>query len=259
MAPLMTAAPVLEVEDVTRSVVLANGSPLMILSGVSLTVRSGESLAVVGRSGSGKSTLLSIMGLLSAPSSGSVRLWGTDCATLADAARAGLRNERIGFVFQSYSLVPHLTAAQNVALPLDYGVAPSRRAARDRVHSMLDAVGLASLAQRHPRHLSGGEQQRVAIARALVRSPALILADEPTGALDPDTATAVLDVLRSASGAAGCALVVVTHDEEIAATTDRTVRLISGRLAPGQAERDLRSPQFQGPQGPAPVDAGAAS
>jgi predicted ABC-type transport system involved in lysophospholipase L1 biosynthesis ATPase subunit len=232
------AAPVLELRDVTRSLVQANGVPLTILAGVCLSVDDGESVAVVGRSGSGKSTLLSIMGLLSTPSSGSVRLWGTDCAALPDAARAALRNERIGFVFQSYSLVPHLTAAQNVALPLDYGRAVTLRAARERARTLLDAVGLAGLGHRYPRHLSGGEQQRVAIARALVRSPSLILADEPTGALDPGTATAVLDVLRSVSGARGSALVLVTHDDEIAAGMDRTVRLAAGRVASGPPVAD---------------------
>jgi putative ABC transport system ATP-binding protein len=138
-------------------------------------------------------------------------------------------------VFQSYSLIPHLTAAQNVALPCSYGPNLAGRSIKGRVRESLGAVGLADLADRYPRHLSGGEQQRVAIARALVRRPSLILADEPTGALDPDTAEVVLDLLTKATVQEGCALVVVTHDEEIANSLHRTVRLVAGRTIAGAA------------------------
>jgi ABC-type lipoprotein export system ATPase subunit len=220
----------LDVRGVSRRITQANGEPLTILDEVSLTVAGGESVAVVGRSGSGKTTLLSLMGLLSVPTSGQVLLWGTVSASLTDRGRARLRSLHLGFVFQSYSLVPHLSAAQNVALPCSYGPTMSRRQIRTRVGEMLDAVGLSELGARYPRHLSGGEQQRVAIARALVRRPGLILADEPTGALDPDTAGTVLRLLSRATADQGCALVLVTHDQDVAALLDRTVRLVAGRV-----------------------------
>jgi ABC-type lipoprotein export system ATPase subunit len=199
------------------------------VSDVDIAVAEGESVAVMGRSGSGKTTLLSILGLLLPPDSGRVLIGGEDTADLTDRRLSAVRNARLGFVFQNYSLMGHLTAAENVAIPLLQGRTKRGLIAR-RVASALEAVGLADRAESKPVHLSGGEQQRVAIARAIVGNPSIVLADEPTGALDGETAAAVLETLRRATSAASAALVVVTHDETVASTTDRVVRLEAGVL-----------------------------
>ncbi len=222
-----SATPVLVAQGIVREVRQPDGKTLLILGGVDVTVMPGEKIAIMGRSGSGKTTLLAIFGLLSRPTSGTVSILGTEARTLSDRARSAFRNRTIGFVFQSYSLIRHLTAYQNVELPLRYGTrAVAHR--RARVRDSLALVGLADKAKARPKHLSGGEQQRVAIARALIREPSLILADEPTGALDVDTAALVLDALIDACRVRGCALVVVTHDPVIAARMDRTVHLSGG-------------------------------
>lgn len=214
----------------TRRVSLPGRQSLDILRGVDFTVRRGESVAILGRSGSGKSTLLAIMGLLSPVTEGSLALLGTDVTRVSDSSRARLRNKHIGFVFQSYSLVRHLSAAANVALPLLYGAHVGRRERRRRASEALDLVGLAERERSRSRQLSGGEQQRVAIARALVRQPSLVLADEPTGALDVDTGRQVLDVMLRAARDRQAALVVVTHDPQIAAMMSRRVQLLDGVL-----------------------------
>lgn len=233
----MTAPPLSRVSQlvlgavgISKSVTLPNRRPLALLTGVDLSVRAGESVAIVGTSGSGKSTLLSLLGILTQPTEGTVSVCGQDSSRLSDAQRAGLRNRRIGFVFQSYSLVRHLTAAENVELPLRYGRAMGRQMRRRRVSEMLDLVGLADRVSSRPRMLSGGEQQRVAIARALVRRPPLILADEPTGALDVKTASGVLDVLLQATEQRGAALLLVTHDPAVAARMSRVLTLQNGAL-----------------------------
>lgn len=224
---------VLVAEGITREVRHPDGTVLRILGGVDLMVSPGEKVAIMGRSGSGKTTLLAILGLLSMPTSGSVKVLGTDTRKLSDRGRARLRNRQIGFIFQSYSLIRHLNAYQNVELPLRYGRGAGARR-RQRVLDSLSLVGLAGKAKARPKHLSGGEQQRVAIARALIREPSLILADEPTGALDVDTASLVLDALIEACRVRGCALIVVTHDPDVAARMDRTV-LLSGGLVVTEA------------------------
>jgi ABC-type lipoprotein export system ATPase subunit len=225
------AGPVIEAAGLRRVVTLPGRRQLTILRGVDLTVHPGESVAITGRSGSGKTTLLAILGLLSRADHGQLRLVGQDVRGLRDRRRSHLRNRHIGFVFQSYSLVRHLSARRNVELPLRYAAHTARAERRRRVDEALELVGLAGRARSRPRHLSGGEQQRVAIARALVRAPDVILADEPTGALDVDTAGAVLDVLRAACHERRCALVVVTHDPQVASTMSRTVHLVDGALA----------------------------
>lgn len=202
-----------------------------ILDGVDVHVAPGERVAIMGRSGSGKTSLLSILGLLTTPTTGSVELLGEAVADKRDAQRARLRNASLGFVFQSYSLVRHLSAYRNVELPLRYGRRMARAERRERVLAALDAVGLVERGKAYPKHLSGGEQQRVAIARALVRRPAVILADEPTGALDVETADRVLGVLLTATREWNSALVVVTHDPQVAARMDRTIHLDQGRLS----------------------------
>jgi len=185
------------------------------LRGVDLAIGEGEYVAVVGPSGAGKSTLLYLMGLMEAPSSGRVVLFGEDVSGLGDVARSRLRGRAIGFVFQAFNLIPNLKAWENVALPLYYaGVGRAER--RERALAMLDRVGLADRAEHYPAELSGGEEQRVAIARALVIGPMLVLADEPTGNLDRRTGRSVLGLLEGVREA-GATLVVVTHDPEIAA------------------------------------------
>jgi ABC-type lipoprotein export system ATPase subunit len=221
---------VIEASDLRRDVTLPGRRTLSILRGVDLVVRRGESVAITGRSGSGKTTLLATLGLLTPVSHGTLRMAGQDAGALGDWRRSRLRNRHVGFVFQSYSLVRHLSARRNVELPLRYGAFTARPERRRRVSEVLDLVGLGDRQRSRPRQLSGGEQQRVAIARALVRRPAVILADEPTGALDVDTAGQVLGVLRDACQESGTALVVVTHDPHVAAMMSRTVQLIDGRL-----------------------------
>ena len=200
-----------------------------ILRDLSFTVRAGEFIAVMGESGSGKSTLLNLIAGLETADSGTVRIDGVDLMTLDDDARTRLRRAQVGFVFQSFHLLPHLTVAQNVELPLVLlGVGVAERQARTA--EMLGAVGLAERHASPPRELSGGELQRVAVARALVHRPAVVLADEPTGNLDPDTAGTVLTLLREQVRAAGAAGVLVTHSALAAARADRVLQLDHGQL-----------------------------
>jgi putative ABC transport system ATP-binding protein len=200
------------------------------LSGVSLTVESGEFMAVVGRSGSGKTTLLDVAGLLLRPTSGSVLIDGVDAASLPDRHRAAIRATRIGFVFQEYNLLPALSVLDNVLLPRRYG-GGNRASARARARELLDLVGLGNRIRHRPDELSGGQQQRVAIARALVNRPALVLADEPTGAVDSETSTQLVGLMRRLNAEDGTAFVIVTHDLELAGQTDRIVRLRDGEIA----------------------------
>jgi len=202
-----------------------------VLSDLSFSVSAGEFIAIVGESGSGKSTLLNLIAGLETPDSGTVRIGGTDLMALDDDARTELRRARVGFVFQSFHILPHLTVGQNVELPLvllGTGVA-ERRA---RTTELLRAVGLGDRLESAPRELSGGELQRVAVARALVHRPALVLADEPTGNLDPDTAGTVLALLATQVRAAGAAGILVTHSSSAAARADRVLELDHGLLRP---------------------------
>jgi len=204
--------------------------PRAILSGVDLTVHSGESVAILGRSGSGKSTLLSLIGLFDRADGGEYRLHGNDITKVSERRAAALRSADFGFVFQRFFLLKHLTAAQNVAMALVNGQGwLPRRKRRARALAALDRVGIAHLAGHKPARLSGGEQQRVAIARALVREPKLLLADEPTGALDTETGNLVVDALLEATGL-GCGLVLVTHDWDHASRMGRVLRLTDGVL-----------------------------
>jgi len=214
------------VERVTKQVADATGT-LTILHEVDFQLVARESVAIVGASGSGKSTLLSILAGLDVPSSGTVRLAGTDLFSLDEDARAALRAERVGFVFQSFQLLANLTALENVMLPLELkGAADARAQATD----MLRRVGLGERLGHYPRVMSGGEQQRVALARAFVTRPALLLADEPTGSLDFATGAKVMDLMFEMNREAGTTLVLVTHDRQIAARCDRQLRMEAGRL-----------------------------
>jgi putative ABC transport system ATP-binding protein len=204
--------------------------PRTILGGVDLRVEPGESVAIVGRSGSGKSTLLSVLGIFDRPDSGTYLLSGRDISRVPERRAARLRSAEFGFVFQRFFLLKHLTAAQNVAMALVNGQGwLPRRERRARVLAALDRVGIAHLAKNRPTKLSGGEQQRVAIARALVREPRVLLADEPTGALDAETGTLVIDALHDATNR-GCGLVLVTHDRDHAARMGRILDLADGVL-----------------------------
>jgi putative ABC transport system ATP-binding protein len=200
---------------------------LTILSGVSFEVGAGESVAIVGVSGSGKSTLLGLLAGLDTPSAGSVRIDGHDLTTLDEDGRAALRGRMVGFVFQSFQLLPAMTALENVMLPLELaGAADAAAPAR----TMLERVGLAGRLHHYPKQLSGGEQQRVAIARAFVTRPKLLLADEPTGNLDAATGQQVIELLFELNRESGTTLLLVTHDEAITARCDRVLRLAAGRL-----------------------------
>ncbi|GAB2577306.1 peptide ABC transporter ATP-binding protein [Paractinoplanes abujensis] len=223
----MTA--LIELDGITK-VLKGQEQPRTILDGVGLTVHAGQSVAIVGRSGSGKSTLLSVIGLFDRPDSGSYQLAGQQIARLPERRAAKLRSSHFGFVFQRFFLLKHLTAAQNVAMALVNGQGwLPRRQRRTLVMEALDQVGIAHLAKSRPAKMSGGEQQRVAIARALVRDPQVLLADEPTGALDTETGTLVIDALLAATER-GCGLILVTHDRDHAARMGRIHDLVDGVL-----------------------------
>ena len=228
----MTAAPLVDLREVTRHVPLPGGGELRILRGVTLSVHAGEHVAVVGRSGTGKSTLLNILGLLDSPTSGEYVLEGVPVERLGARARARRRGDDFGFVFQQFNLLAGRTALENVAAPLLYARGRRFWSRRRLAAQMLERVGLGERLDTMPEKLSGGEQQRVAIARALVRGPRVILADEPTGALDVETGRAVMDLLDDAARRTGAALVTITHDLAIAARADRQFRLADGVLVP---------------------------
>jgi lipoprotein-releasing system ATP-binding protein len=207
---------------------------LPVLRGVDLTVARGERIAVLGRSGSGKSTLLHILAGLADPDAGDVRIDGALVGPLNPEARARLRNRRMGFVYQFHHLLPEFTAMENVAMPLMLG-AHRVAEARERAVEVLEAVGLGARLDHRPSQLSGGERQRVAIARALVADPAVVLADEPTGNLDQESADQVFTVMLDLAGRRGTAFVVVTHDEDLAKRMQRRAYLTDGHLIEGVA------------------------
>jgi putative ABC transport system ATP-binding protein len=215
----------LEARHLTKTVPSPEG-PLTILSDVSLTVRSGESLAVVGASGAGKSTLLALLAGLDSPTSGEVLIAGVDMTRLDEDRRARLRGEHVGFVFQSFHLIPALTALENVMLPLELR---ARRDARETAAQALGQVGLTARAAHYPKQLSGGEQQRVAIARAFVTQPTVLFADEPTGNLDTHTGQRITDLLFELNRGVGSTLVLVTHDRTLARRCARMLELDAGR------------------------------
>jgi len=220
---------VLEARDLSKQVSSPEGT-LTIVQQVSFQVHAGESAAIVGASGAGKSTLLALLAGLDTPSAGKVLLDRFDLTSLDEDGRARLRAERVGFVFQSFHLVPALTALENVMLPLELA---GRRDARGGALEALERVGLRERVGHYPRQLSGGEQQRVAIARAFVTRPAVLFADEPTGNLDTGTGAKIADLLFDLNATSGTTLVLVTHDRSLAARCGRVWVMEAGRMGPG--------------------------
>ncbi len=218
--------PAIEVAGLSKRVADASGE-LTILQNIDFTVQPAETLALVGASGSGKSTLLGLLAGLDTPSSGSVRLDGTDIFALDEDGRAAFRKARLGFVFQSFQLLAHLNALENVMLPLELR---GDAGARPKAQAMLERVGLGSRLKHYPKYLSGGEQQRVALARAFVTEPPLLFADEPTGSLDAATGEAVIKLMFELNRERGSTLVLVTHDPSIAARCGRTVTIAAGQI-----------------------------
>jgi putative ABC transport system ATP-binding protein len=217
----------LVLEKVSLTLPSAAG-PVEILRGLDVTVRSGERVALIGPSGSGKSSLIAVAAGLEHPTGGRVMLFGQDLANLDEDGRARLRRGRVSLVFQSFHLLPNMTAAENVAAPLEIARVPG---ATETARAWLDRVGLSARGSHYPHQLSGGEQQRVALARALASRPALLFADEPTGNLDAANAAKVADMMFELVAETGAALVLVTHDETLAARADRAVRLRDGKVA----------------------------
>lgn len=226
-----TGAPLLQASGLTR-VHRKGAREVKALLDAGIEILEGEYVAITGASGSGKSTLLSLLGILDKPTAGSYRLAGRNVVELGDRAASAARNEFIGFVFQSFHLIPHLSAWRNVALPLEYAPLnrrPTGSQRKERALAALAAVGMLEHAEHLPRELSGGQEQRVAIARALVGQPRLILADEPTGNLDSKSRDEVLALFERAN-AEGVTVVIVTHDPEVAARAHRTIVLADGRV-----------------------------
>ncbi len=227
------STPALEAVEVTRSYQL-DGVSVEALRGVTLTVEQGDYLAVVGPSGSGKSTLMHLLGGLDRPTTGILRVGGRDVSEMTQDELAVVRNETLGFVFQAFQLLPRTSAVDNVAMPLVYrGVRRAER--RRRAAAALEQVGMGHRLDHRPNQLSGGEQQRVAIARALVGDPQVLLADEPTGNLDTRTGEEVMALLEALNSTRGVAVVLVTHDREVAARARRQVRVRDGLLEPAEA------------------------
>lgn len=227
-------APMVVVDDVRRS--FGTGPQAVhALRGVSFEVRRGELTALKGRSGSGKTTLLNLVGGLDTPTGGSVALDGTDLAALDEEGRLALRRDRIGFVFQSFGLIPALTAAENVGVPMRLRKIPAKQR-EERARTLLALVGLADHTEQRPGELSGGQQQRVAVARALANEPDLIIADEPTGQLDSDTGRQIMRLLRALVRSEGVTALVATHDPALMELADRVVELRDGRIVEAAPE-----------------------
>ncbi|MFZ3416178.1 ABC transporter ATP-binding protein [Arthrobacter sp. 3Tela_A] len=235
--PSLTAAgedqPLVRLRGVTRTVRLPDNEELHILGGVDLDVRQGDHISIVGRSGSGKSTLLNILGMLDLPTTGTIEFDGVPVESMRGNQRAVLRGAAVGFIFQQFNLLAERTALENVMTPLLYAKGRAFWRREKLAAEMLERVGLGNRLQEKPQRLSGGEQQRVAIARALVRGPQLILADEPTGALDIVTGQSVMALLAEVAGESGAALITITHDPNVAALAHRHYLLDRGHLRTG--------------------------
>jgi putative ABC transport system ATP-binding protein len=237
-------SPLIQMEALTKIYHMGD-IQVRALAGVSLEVKTGEYVAIMGASGSGKSTLMNLIGLLDRPTGGSYRIRGTEASTLSKSQLADLRNYEIGFVFQQFNLLPRISAHRQVELPLFYAGVPGRQQ-RELALAALSRVGLAERANHRPDELSGGEQQRVAIARALVNHPSLLLADEPTGALDTKTGAEVLGLFDKLH-AQGLTIILVTHDPKVAQRAERIVSLSDGQIVSDQSNgRHLAEPVLEG-------------
>ena len=225
---------VIELQDITKVYRMGNVE-VAALQGISLSVAAGEMTAIMGASGSGKSTLMNILGCLDVPTSGAYLLEGEDVGKLGDDRLAGIRNRKIGFVFQTYNLLPRLSALANVELPLLYGNGSNRRR---RAIEALERVGLGDRVHHKPTELSGGQQQRVGIARALVKDPSLLLADEPTGNLDSQSSEEIVRILQGLNREQGLTVVIITHEPDIAAATSRVITLRDGLVVEGQTRAE---------------------
>lgn len=225
-----TANEVMRLEALRKSYNVGLANEIEVLHGIDLSIGRTDFAALIGPSGSGKSTLLNLIGLLDKPSSGELYLLGQATHEMDDAGRTALRGNSIGFVFQFHHLIQAFTAIENVLMPLMLAQGKPDKSAVQRARDLLAEVGLEKLADSKPNQLSGGQQQRVAIARALVTEPALLLADEPTGNLDTQTASEVFELFRRFNRERGCAVLLVTHDPRLSATCDRTIDLVDGRI-----------------------------
>lgn len=218
---------IIKMEQIVKRFYIGQPNELEILHGIDLTVKEGEFVSIVGESGSGKSTLMNMIGALDRPTSGNYYLEGTDISDMNDTVLSKVRNEKIGFVFQSFHLIPRTDAIHNVELPLLYaGISKKQR--RTRAMEMLELVGMADRATHNPNELSGGQKQRIAIARAMINNPSILLADEPTGALDSKTGRLVMDLFHKLHKEQGKTIVLITHNPELAEETDRILTLSDG-------------------------------
>ena len=220
--------PIIEMHGIVKRYYIGKPNELEILHGIDLTVHQGEFVAIVGESGSGKSTLMNIIGVLDRPTEGSYTLDGVDVGKAKDSALSDIRNRKIGFVFQTFNLIGRTSAQKNVELPLLYARVPARQRAK-RAKELLEQVGMSERATHEPNELSGGQKQRVAIARALANEPALLLADEPTGALDSTTSRTVMDIFRDLHRQ-GMTIVLITHSQQLAEECQRILTLQDGRI-----------------------------
>ena len=221
--------PVIRMENIVKTYYLGKPNELEILHGINLTVNKGEFVSIVGESGSGKSTLMNIIGVLDRQTQGNYYLEGQDVNGMSDEVRSAIRNRRIGFVFQNFNLLPRANALKNVMVPLLYGEEHSKNG-KEHAMEMLKMVGMEDRADHRPNELSGGQKQRVAIARAMINDPAIILADEPTGALDSKTGHMVMDLFHKLHEEQGKAIVLITHSQELAQETERIVTLLDGQI-----------------------------
>jgi putative ABC transport system ATP-binding protein len=226
----MPEVPVIRAENVTKDLPLGK-TVIHALRGVDMEIYRGEMVGIVGPSGSGKSTLLGIIGGLDTPTSGSVEIDGIDISRMGEGKLTEIRNEKIGFIFQFFNLIPTLTALENVALPVQFAHKAQFKPEK-RARELLEMLGLGDRLKHRPSELSGGQQQRVAIARALANNPPLLLADEPTGNLDSEAGMMVMESLHTIRNEAGTTVVIVTHDRELASQTDRILTLIDGEIVP---------------------------